>query len=66
MLFRNLLQQVLLFRKVLQRGRDLLWRKVLRRAADLLWREVLYLVKSNLFEERMLRFRGCLRRKVLQ
>ena len=66
LLFRNLLQQVLLFRKVLQRGRDLLWRKVLRRAADLLWREVLYLVKSNLFEERMLRIRGCLLRKVLQ
>ena len=54
MLFRNLLQQGLLFRKVLQRG------------ADLLRRKVLHLVKSNLFEERMLRIRGCLRRKVLQ
>jgi len=39
---------------------------VLWRGPDLLWREVLYLVKSNLFEERMLRIRGCLRRKVLQ
>jgi hypothetical protein len=56
----------LLFRNLLQQGADLLCWKVLQRGADLLWRKVLYLVKSGLFEERLLRIWGCLRRNVLQ